>query len=110
MVKIDVNILSNKPNVRDHQIGLQVRDIGIARIFQRGCHIESYRGYSPDCHLNIVRCLLTKRLTKGGGMTCTPGPLPGYALEILSMSTIFDAQTIDLSRALALHVGFRQRG
>ena len=27
----------------------------------------SNRGYSPDCHLNIVGCLLKKRLTKGGG-------------------------------------------
>ena len=41
--------------------------MGVARIFQRGGHTESYRGYSPDCHLNIVGCLLTKRLTKGGG-------------------------------------------
>ena len=40
---------------------------GVARIFQRGGHTGSYRGYSPDCHLNIVGCLLTKRLTKGGG-------------------------------------------
>ena len=40
-----------------------------------GDHIESYRGCSPDCHLNIVGCLLTKRLTKvGGGVTVTPGP------------------------------------
>ena len=31
-----------------------------------GGHTGSYRGYSPDCHLNIVGCLLTKRLTKGG--------------------------------------------
>ena len=54
---------------------------GVARIFQRGSHTGSYRGYSPDCHLNIVGCLLTKRLTKeGGGVTGTPGPLPGYAL------------------------------
>ena len=47
--------------------------MGVARIFQRGGHTESYRGYSPDCHLNIVGCLLTKRFTKGG-VTCTPGP------------------------------------
>ena len=52
---------------------------GVARIFQRGGHTGSYRGYSPDCHLNIVGCLLTKRLTKGG-VTGTPGPPPpGYA-------------------------------
>ena len=55
--------------------------MGVARIFQRGGHTESYRGYSPDCHLNIVGCLLTKRLTKGGGFTCTPG-LPGHALAL----------------------------
>ena len=36
------------------------------RIFQRGGHTDSYIGYSPNCHLNIVGCLLTKRLTKGG--------------------------------------------
>ena len=40
--------------------------MGVARIFQRGGHTDSYRGYSSDCHLNIVGCLLTKRLTKGG--------------------------------------------
>ena len=54
--------------------------MGVARTFQRGrrgggVHTESYREYSPDCDLNIVGCLLTKRLTKGGGgVTCTPGP------------------------------------
>ena len=49
--------------------------MGVARIFQRGGHTESYRGYSPDCHLNIVGYFLTKRLTKGGGgvVTGTPG-------------------------------------
>ena len=52
-------------------------DKGVARIFQRGGHTGSYRGYSPDCHLNIVGCLLTKRLTRGGGgVTGTPGPPP----------------------------------
>ena len=39
--------------------------MGVARIFQRGGHTDSYIGYSPNCHLNIVGCLLTKRLTKG---------------------------------------------
>ena len=48
--------------------------MGVARIFQRGGHTDSYIGYSPNCHLNIVGCLLTKRLTKGGGVTGTPGP------------------------------------
>ena len=52
--------------------------MGVARIFQRGGHTDSYRGYSSDCHLNIVSCLLTRRLTKGG-VTGTPGPPPGYA-------------------------------
>ena len=55
-------------------------NMDVARIFQKGGgggHTESCRGYSPDCHLNIVGCLLTRRLTKGGGgvgVTCTPGP------------------------------------
>ena len=40
--------------------------MGVARIFQREGHTDSYIGYSPNCHLNIVGCLLTKRLTKGG--------------------------------------------
>ena len=50
---------------------MNIFNMGIARIFQREGgggvgHTESYIGYSPDCHLNIVGCLLTKRLTKGG--------------------------------------------
>ena len=53
--------------------------MGVARIFQRG-HTESYRGYSPDCQLNIVGCLLTKRFTKGGSHA--PQDLPGYAIVI----------------------------
>ena len=40
---------------------------GRSQDFSKGGHTGSYRGYSPDCHLNIVGCLLTKRLTKGGG-------------------------------------------
>ena len=55
--------------------------MGIARIFQRGGHTESYREYSPDCHLNIVGCLLTKRLTKGGSHI--PQDPPGYTLETI---------------------------
>ena len=58
---------------------------GVARIFQRGAHTGSYRGYSPDCHLNIVGCLLTKRLTKGGSRAHqdSPPPFPpGYALGV----------------------------
>ena len=51
--------------------------MGVARIFQRGGHTDSYRGYSSDCHLNIVSCLLTRRLTKGGSRA--PQDPPGYA-------------------------------
>ena len=50
--------------------------MGGARIFQRGGHTESYRGYSPDCHLNIVGRLLTKRLTKGGSRAPQDPPPP----------------------------------
>ena len=51
--------------------------MGVARIFQRGGHTDSYRGYSSDCHLNIVSCLLRRRLTKGGSRAPqeTPPPL-----------------------------------
>ena len=52
--------------------------MGVARIFQRGGHTESYRGYLPDCLLNNVGCLLTKRLTKGESHA--PQDPPGYAL------------------------------
>ena len=42
-----------------------------------GGHTESYRGYSPDCHLSNAGCLLTKRLTKGGqGHPRTPLATP----------------------------------
>ena len=54
--------------------------MGVARIFQRGGHTDSYRGYSSDCHLNIVSCLLTRRLTKGGSRA--PQDPPGYAYVI----------------------------
>ena len=40
---------------------------GRSQDFSKGGHTESYMGYSPDCHLNVVGCLLTKRLTRGGG-------------------------------------------
>ena len=53
--------------------------MGVARIFQRGGHTDSYRGYSSDCHLNIVSCLLTRRLTKGGSRAPQDPPPPGYA-------------------------------
>ena len=49
--------------------------MGVARIFQRGGHTDSYIGYSPNCHLNIVGCLLTKRLTKGGSRAPQDPPL-----------------------------------
>ena len=48
-----------------------------------GGHTGSYRGYSPDCHLNIVGCLLIKRLTKGGEGARAPQDLSGYALGLL---------------------------
>ena len=44
-----------------------------------GGHTDSYRGYSSDCHLNIVSCLLTRRLTKGGSRAPQDPPPPGYA-------------------------------
>ena len=53
--------------------------MGVARIFQRGGHTDSYRGYSSDCHLDIVSCLLTRRLTKGGSRA--PQDPPGYAYD-----------------------------
>ena len=70
--------------------GQSAVSMGVARIFQRGGHTDSYRGYSSDCHLNIVGCLLTKRLTKGGGVTGTPGPpwlRPWLATQLVGEST-----------------------
>ena len=61
----------------------------VARIFQRGWqggHTESYREYSADCHLNIVGCLLTKRLTKGWSRA--PQDPPGYAFESVALHVI----------------------
>ena len=52
-----------------------VHTMGVARIFQRGGHTDSYRGYSSDCHLNIVGCLLTKRLPKGRSRAPQDSPL-----------------------------------
>ena len=48
---------------------------GRSQNFSKGGHTESYRGYSQDCHLNIVGCLLTKRLTKEGGLRAPRTPL-----------------------------------
>ena len=56
-----------------HQCSISM---GVARIFQRGGHTDSYRGYSSDCHLNIVSCLLTRRLTKGGSQAPQDPPPP----------------------------------
>ena len=58
-------------------MGLQ----GRSQDFSKGGHTGSYRGYSPDCHLNIVGCLLTKRLTKGRSRA--PQDPPGYALGLI---------------------------
>ena len=55
-------------------------NMGVARIFQRGGHTDSYIGYSPNCHLNIVGCLLTKRLTKGGSWAPQDPPPPATPL------------------------------
>ena len=59
--------------------------MGVARIFQRGGHTDSYRGYSSDCHLNIVSCLLTRRLKKGGSRAPQDPPWLRLWLTILSV-------------------------
>ena len=53
---------------------------GRSQDFPKGVtlHTESYRGYSLDCHLNIVGYLLTKGPTKGESRA--PQEPPGYAL------------------------------
>ena len=58
--------------------------MGVARIFQKGGHTDSYRGYSSDCHLNIVSCLLTRRLTKGGSRA--PQDPPPLATPMVTCS------------------------
>ena len=68
--------------VSRYQISLQ--HMGVARIFQRGGHTDSYIGYSPNCHLNIVGCLLTKRLTKGGSRAPQDPPLATPLLQHLA--------------------------
>ena len=45
------------------------------------------RGYSPDCHLNIVGCLFKKRLTKGGG-EATQGPPQATPLSAINIKVI----------------------
>ena len=65
---------------------------GRSQDFIKGDHTESYIGYLPDCHLNIVGCLLTKRLTKGGGgVTGTPRPpwlRPWFAERVLVQNVL----------------------
>ena len=66
--------------------------MGVARIFQRGGHTLSNRGYSRFRNLNIVGCLSKKRLTKGGhGHPRTP-PL-ATPLDLLSSSGILGIHT-----------------
>ena len=65
------------------------RCLGVARIFQKGGHTVSNRGYSRFRNLNIVGCLTKKQLTKGGhGHPRTPPPLPSYALALLGRCTL----------------------
>jgi len=56
---------------------------GVASIFQRGGHIVSNLGYSPDCHVILATCcrlFACKRLTKGGSQgPRTPPPPSSYA-------------------------------
>ena len=48
-----------------------------------GGHTVSNRGYPRFRNLNIVGCLHKKRLTRGGGVTGTPGPpSPSFALDL----------------------------
>ena len=67
--------------------------MGVARIVQRGGHTDSYRGYSSDCHLNIVSCLLTRRLTKGGSRAPQdPPPVPWLRLCYKNQNTDTNVQ------------------
>ena len=55
--------------------------MGVGRSFQRGGYTELYRGSSPDCHLNIVGCLLmhlSVSSPRGGGV--------GHRVGILTFS------------------------
>ena len=76
--------------------------MGVARIFQRGDHTDSYRGYSSDYHLNIVGCLLAKRLTKGGSRAPQDPPWlrPCRHLKKLTFT--------HLNGVLYYHAGYRQ--
>ena len=76
--------------------------MGVARIFQRGGHTDSYRGYSSDCHLNIVSCLLTRRLTKGGSRARQDPPPPGYAYAAQDEEEDFVAEAEEISTRLEI--------
>ena len=67
---------------------LRLGDMGVARIFQRGDHTDSYRGYSSDCHLNIVSCFLTRRLTKAGSRAPQDPPWLRLCLVMLNTGTM----------------------
>ena len=59
-----------------------------------GGHTDSYRGYSSDCHLNIVSCLLTRRLTKGGSRAPQDAPWLRLCLEP-QKEDLFPIETVD---------------
>ena len=71
----------------------KARDVhGRSQDFSKGGgHTDSYRGYSSDCHLNIVSCLLTRRLTKGGSRA--PQDPPWLRLWMFNKSVVFECQT-----------------
>ena len=66
--------------------------MGVARIFQRGGHTDSYIGYSPNCHLNIVGCLLTKRLTKGGSRAPQDPPPLATPMHVSCFYRVIEAR------------------
>ena len=57
--------------------------MGVARIFQRGGHTLSNRGYSRFRNLNIAGCLSKKRLTKGGSRAPQDPPPPPLATPLI---------------------------
>ena len=71
--------------LKNHAVAVQI--MGVARIFQRGGHTDSNRGYSSDCHQNIVGCLLTKRLTKGGSREPQDPPLATPLVQMQDQTT-----------------------
>ena len=80
------------------------KDISVARIFQRGGHTLSNRGYSRFRNLNIVGCLSKKRLTKGGlGHPRTPLATPlrkeyrmprSFSVKLLSFGQLTLCRTL----------------